>query len=576
MPTKLRKVAKLLLKDQFGSGSAQIVAASVTGACKVYKQGATVTTTGPTTIATGTALAVRDTGGLVVGDTVQKGTDGAHTATVASIVSRTSITLTKVGASVLTYSVGDRIVVTTSRPTVYTENTGVVGLGSSDVNTDAAGLASFYTTEPFIDLIYSGTGLTTSAEYDVEAGYMEPQPWLDIRAYGNDLVRAIAALPALGGTIYMPSGTYTITGTVTINVTGVHLLGDLDGGTIIQPSATNPAYHMFQINKAGFRAEHIEFNGRAATSVAAAGAYDIMRWNGYGVNGNNVQSMYLSECYFHAAQRTCLRATDTFECVVEKCLFNDNPYMEVTDAAVIVQSSTGSTDPVNGGFAAQFAHIRFYECRFSGNNGFGLLASAVSGLHVDSCRFEVNYGGVAANRGVGLAMISSTQVSVHHCHFEGPYTLATARANQWVYFGACRAVSFINNSMVCIGGDTGNQLKPAQAALFETVNGATIGGNQSSGMNANGIVIASDCGNIVMDATEDYGNTTDKDRIDNIDTCYEGSRGTIVRSFTNNAARDAADGAYAKNGCIIYNLDSDGAGLDKLQCYVNGAWVNLH
>jgi len=517
MPTKLYKVSRTILKDRSGTDTSQVPAASATA--KFYKQGATVQTAGPTTIIANTVIAVRDSGGLEVGDTVQSGTDSTKTATVDTVTSRTSIILDP-ATGTLVLSALDYLVPTSDRPTLYSESTGSVSTGSSDATADSAGLVAVYATVPVTTIIYSGTGVTTSIEKDVAGGYHEPNPWIDIRDYENNLVQAIAALPTLGGTIYMPSGIYTITANVAINVSGVHLLGDLDGGTIIKPSADNPGYHMFDINRAGFRVQHIEFDGRATS----AGSFDIMRWNGYGVNGNNVQSMYLSECYFHGARRNCLRATDIFEAVIEKCLFNDNTLHAVTDAAVFLQSSTGSSDPVNdGSHAAQFAHMRFYECRFTGNNGFGLYADTISGLHVDSCRFESNKGGVATNRGNGIAVISSTQVSMHHCHFENPLTQATARANQFAYFGACRAVSLVNNSFVVIGGDTGLQLKPALACLVETCNGVFAGGSQSSGMNTAGLVVASDCGNCVLHGSEDYGTSTDADRVDNTDTIMLGN-----------------------------------------------------
>lgn len=565
MPSLLRKVSRTVFADRSGTDNSQVPVA-VSSGIKVYKQGATVTTTGPTTIAGGggTTISVRNSGGLIVGDTVQKGSSGTNTATVGAVVSPTSVTLVAASGT-LSVSIGDRLVVTTDRPTLYTEASGSVAVGSSNVDTNAAGLGTFYTPTPRVDIIYSGTGITTATEYDVEAGYLEPNPWIDIRAYGNSITRAIAALPN-GGTIYMPAGTYEITGTVTINTGGIHLLGDTSGVTTIQPSANNPAYHMFEINKGSFRAEHINFNGRATTS---GGTKDIMRWNGYGITGNQVQSMYLNECYFYAAQRTCLRVTDTFECVVTKCIFGDCPDMALTDAAVILQSSAVSTDPVNDGVhTPQFAHFRFFETRFVGLNGFGILADTCSGVHVDSCRFEVNSGGTAANRGNGLAIISSTQVSVHKCHFENPTTSPT-RANQFTYIGACRAVSLLCNSWIVIGGDAGSQLKPAQACLVETVNGAFIGGNQSSGMNAAGVVIASDSDNIVLCATEDYGTATDADRMDNATTNFFGSVVTVPRYTTANLP--AWVSGRVQVGSLAYDTTTD-----NLKVIDNShAWVKV-
>src|SRR5205814_4707371 len=73
---------------------------------------------------------------------------------------------------------------------------------------------------------------------DAEGGYPTPG-WLNAANFSS-IQAAIDALPSAGGVVYIPSGTYTITSTITIPVNKrVHLLGVGIDRTIITMTSSS-------------------------------------------------------------------------------------------------------------------------------------------------------------------------------------------------------------------------------------------------------------------------------------------------------------------------------------------------
>lgn len=162
----LRKFARSYTKDASASDTSQVVAAGAT--VSVYKQGATITN-GTTITTGGVTVTVRDAGRLVVNDTVQLGTDATKQMLVTAIGSRTSLTVQSTTGSSISVSAGDRLVIYSNLPTLYTESTGVTTKTNPSA-TDSRGGFEFYSTEVAVDIILSGTGIT-SALYINEGGY---------------------------------------------------------------------------------------------------------------------------------------------------------------------------------------------------------------------------------------------------------------------------------------------------------------------------------------------------------------------------------------------------------------------
>ena len=143
----------------------------ITGTIDVYRLGATVS--GTVTVnpsATNVVVPVRAAGNLTAGDVLQKGTASSPTVTVAEVTSPTSIKVNHTSGSAMSLVNGDRLEDVTSRPTLYSESTGVNSLGGSAATADANGDAAFYTYEQFFDAIVSISGVTPKLEVDQRGG----------------------------------------------------------------------------------------------------------------------------------------------------------------------------------------------------------------------------------------------------------------------------------------------------------------------------------------------------------------------------------------------------------------------
>lgn len=560
MSTKLRKVWGTVLKDQFGTGSAQIVAGSVTGAVKVYKQGATVTT--GATITSGTSITVRDTGGIVAGDTVQKGTDSSKTATVDSVNSRTSLTLTKITGTGPTFSTGDRAVVTTNRPSLFTESTGSVAYGSSNADTDAAGLYEFFTETAWVDIIFSGTGITTAALYDVEAGYSSKV--IDIRDYGS-LSAAILALPTEGGAIYLPDGyVCEVSSAVSVNKVNVRFVSDSWGKATIRAAGSNPAYGLLKIEYSGFVAEHIRFDHRGTS----AGAYDMIQVNGL---DRGVQPVTFRNCYFLNWRRNALRITGgVYNLTVTEC-----PAGGGFGPAYFAQTSSGGTDPAQGSLGAGTpTHLRFFASEVTGidktSTEAAMYFSNCGPITIDGMIIEGINGGTDIASANAIHIDTGFAVRIENSHFEmatsGTYAPAT-NPEQLIVLSGCHG-AVVRNCTV-----TGSATTAVQPKRFLSVGNSgrgTFWGNRVSNLKS-GTKLA-----LVLDGSStgwvvgpNIYETSETETLQ--EPCVSLNMTLFkVPVYADDTARDAAGAALAVKGNIIYKLDTN-----KFQGY-NGGWVDLH
>ncbi len=566
MPTKLYKVSRLILKDKSVTDAAQIVAGVISGVCKVYKQGATVTTAGPTTIVTNTVVAVRDSGRIVVGDTVQKGTSGTNTATVTEVTSRTSIKLTAV-LGTLTVSIGDRLVVNTARPTLYSESSGSVSTGSSDANSIASGLVEFYTTEPIIDLIYSGSGITTSGEYDVQGGYMEPA--LDIRAYGNDLALAVAALPSTGGAIYIPDGvTVSIAAAVAINKVNVRIFSDSWGSAIIQASAVNPTWHMFNVTSSGLICENLRIDARGTT----AAAYDIMRISGLDAG---VQPVTIRNCYFLNWRRNAIRITGFVYNVTVDTSWISGGF----GPAVLSQQSTATSDPVQGTLGIGTpTHLRLLNTEFTGISTAvseaAIRLSTAPNVIIHNCIMESILGGTDAASANCIHATGSASIRIVESHFElstgAPYQPAL-RPEQMIFLETCSGVQLDNNSLWG-GSDTTRQPKKWVTAATTTRGRAINNRTELIWDNVAGRkAIWCDGNSTGWVVVPGIAGANDTDVLDS-PYLYLSNYGVGLPIFATDA--DRATNARAVNGTLIY-VTTPTTPANKLQIYAAGAWTGI-
>lgn len=158
--THLKKFSQTFFKNTSASDTSQVVAASAN--ITVYKQGVTVASSGTVTTAVGgVAVSVRHCGRIEVNDTVQLNTDDTSQMLCTEVTSETSIKLQSTTGSSIAVAAGDRLVIYSDLPTLYSESTGASST-ANPTTTNSRGLAQFYTSENVVDIIFSGSGLTTT------------------------------------------------------------------------------------------------------------------------------------------------------------------------------------------------------------------------------------------------------------------------------------------------------------------------------------------------------------------------------------------------------------------------------
>lgn len=284
-----RKYSRTFFKDASGTDNRQVVAAAATLTC--YRQGATLSQAATITAAP-TVLSVYDIGRLLVGDTVQLGANAAQqmvvTALSANTVTVTSTTGTFVAAS------GSRLVPYGVLPTLYNESTGT-NTTTNPITLNSRGLAEFYVRESLVDVILSGSGLTTTLYQNEPTGSLHRADVRDFGAAGdgvtNDtaaIAAALASVPSTGGDVYFPPGTYQITSSLTPqSKTKIHGEG---AGSIINDATGNIS--LIDItNVDDIEISSIALSGSGVIPVAGRGA--IFSGNG-GSERVRIENVYIT------------------------------------------------------------------------------------------------------------------------------------------------------------------------------------------------------------------------------------------------------------------------------------------
>ncbi|MEO8501208.1 MAG: hypothetical protein ABI565_09860, partial [Vicinamibacteria bacterium] len=248
----LRRFDIVTFKNKSGSDTAQVPTAATVN---IYRQGATYrgsTITISPSDPDPTTIDVDDIGDIVVSDTL-----GTNTATacfiVNAIISTTQLQLSSISGS-QTLSDNDRLVVTTNQPTIYSDSRGNTSTSNPLTADGATGRAQVYVKNKRFDYIVTGLGTGVPARLfrNAEGGSI-PEAFLNLNDYAS-LKQAIAALPATGGKILAPQGTYTLDGSdleVAFNKP-IHLIGAGAGATTFQVQATagNKNKDLFRIESA--------------------------------------------------------------------------------------------------------------------------------------------------------------------------------------------------------------------------------------------------------------------------------------------------------------------------------------
>jgi hypothetical protein len=562
VPNRLKKIELTALVDKSGSDEAKV---SSDGAeFDFYKLGATVSTTGPTVIGANTAISVYNAGRLQVGDTVQKGTDSTATATVDTITSPTAIILDS-ATGTLSLSRGDRLVVTSDRPTIYDESSGVhAATGSPTIVANSEGQIAVYSHEPFVDVIVSGgtPALSDTLLPDVQAGYDEPRPHLDIRDYDNNLALAYAALPSTGGTIYLPAGTYDLAANLSVTKAGTRIVGEHDGCVTIRSTAANPGYHLITVGTSNVFFSNFTLDGRATST----GNFDCLHMESgvFPPFNNRFENLHIIN-----ARRSNLYALGCFDTIFRDCDFN-----YAFDHSVYLDDD---------GAGNAMTHVIFDNCEFDANDVSTVaptapldkaavrIASSSHGVRFMFCRWESNRGGTGVVSANGLYATSCPGLVLIGCHFEvagdsGSDYYPTNRPECYVCLEGSSGALILGCTFQ--GSDTA-AVKPHEAVLGYNADQCVVMGGRIQNMQTYLTSWDPDSSNVTIIDPITAGTPATNHNLPDASTRIFG--GVRVPRYADTTARDAAGGARAENGNIIY-LESS----NKFQGYAAGAWADLH
>ncbi len=258
---ELKKFSTTIYKDASTADQKQVPAIATLDA---YFEGATVN--GNVTVQTGAAgtlITVYNIGRLKNGDNIQVGVDATKTLTVVTTTgypSDTQIYLKSTTGNAMTLFTGDRLIVTNRRPTLYADSLAVISIGNNIQTSSLSGYVEFYIADTRFDYIISATGLTSRLFTDAEGGWTRGNSvWINSKNFAS-IQEAIDALPAQGGIVLIPSGTYT-------------------QSTTIYTPCDRPCY---LIGEGSF------FGGGKATVIKNNTGSDILRLRG---NGSKVQGI---------------------------------------------------------------------------------------------------------------------------------------------------------------------------------------------------------------------------------------------------------------------------------------------
>ncbi|MFI5371323.1 MAG: hypothetical protein ACHQ52_07160 [Candidatus Eisenbacteria bacterium] len=236
----LKRFETTIYRDKSGSDQAQIPASAT---INIYRQGATLTYS----LSVGNGVTVSDvavsaTGEILAGDSLQVFKSGALQSgalTVVSVDAPTSLTLHNGSGSTISASAGDRLVLTNNRPVFYSDPLGISSLGSS-ISTDGTGRAGAFVRIKRSDYTATGTGFTGRMFPDAEGAFVSSLTgWLNALEYSS-IQAAVDALPAGGGTVFIPAGTSAQSACIVLPTDRpVRLVGEGKATTILS-WATNP------------------------------------------------------------------------------------------------------------------------------------------------------------------------------------------------------------------------------------------------------------------------------------------------------------------------------------------------
>ncbi len=236
---------------------------------------------------------------------------------------------------------------------------------------------------------------------------------------------AIDALPAIGGVVYVPTGTYRLRTGLTITKPNVTLIGE-GVTTIITPDdPTNLPIDLLTIRAAEARLYRLKFDGAAASRDLEHGTCGVIidGYTGAIAPTRLVQHCYLENVMITGTSKHGLLLRDTILLTAINCEIITNK----GDGLRIQGSQPNGTSTT----------IRFMGCGISSNGGIGAnigdalippdtLGTGIGSVTLWGCTLELNEGHTVAEDlsvvGVAVNTQLAYKVEVANCYFEGPPT----------------------------------------------------------------------------------------------------------------------------------------------------------
>ncbi|MEO6196884.1 MAG: hypothetical protein ABIP58_02135 [Dehalococcoidia bacterium] len=320
-----------------------------------------------------------------------------------------------------------------------------------------------------VEILPAGTRL-----YADQGGAGCPQAEFGINALDYpSLQEAIDALPAAGGVVFIPTGTYRLRTGLIINKPNVTLIGE-GATTVITPDdPTHLPIDLLTITVAEARLYRLKFDGAAATTDLSGGSCGIVLFGQDAAAPERLdQHCYLENVIVTGNSRFGLWLQDTILLTAINCEFNGNK----GDGVRIEGAEPGGSSTT----------LRFVGCAMSGNGGIGLNIGDPSGFPTGQvsqtflgCTLEGNLGasigGDISLVGPAVNAINVFKLEFMSCYFEEP----PSGCNQFMLFQVCPNVTVDN--CVFFGNVSDFTAGPDRAVFFETCPFARLSSNVMQG-----------------------------------------------------------------------------------------------
>jgi hypothetical protein len=241
--------------------------------------------------------------------------------------------------------------------------------------------------------------------------------WNDIRDFGGSLQAALDALPADGGTVFLPCGDWPQASGITVDKPNVTILGE-QLGSVIHPQ-DQLTFDLITVNQANFQMRDITLDGKAGGGDPDGKCCLVVR--GVGLSRHAVRGVALWHVSILNAPRYGLWLRDVEDFFARSCMITQNGIAGVSIERV----------------AAATTNSRFVGGEIGQNLGRGLQAAGVTGVLLVGCTFEGNRVVGGEDEGVGVDVESCTRVEVRSCYFEDAWNYTDTPSKQFVAIRAC-------------------------------------------------------------------------------------------------------------------------------------------